>query len=162
MINVELGDTVICKCGYEGGTPTRKNTKDCFEFVVTEITEGFLYNRLQKVYGVNPAKVKVVKSIKHTHKINSPVKSDGGSSSYYDLQLSGKTIEFIKENGFVKTEHLIMDIFGNNFDFGNALKSLVRAYGIVQGGGKEGNDIKYETNKIKYSCDKLVEYNSKE
>ena len=67
-----------------------------------------------------------------------PIKSDGKSSSYYDLVLSEKTKKFIVENGYVKTEHLIYDIFGNDFDFGNAFKSLVRAYGITQGGGLFG------------------------
>lgn len=160
MVDIEVGDTVLCAYGWEGGVPTRTNKENCFEFVVTEITEGFLYNRHRKVYGVNPAKVKVVKGNKHTHKINSPVKSDGGSSSYYDLHLSSKTIEFIKENSYVKTEQLIVDLFGNDFDFANAFKSLVRAYAIVKGRGKEGNDIPYEMNKIKYSCNKIKEYRS--
>ena len=60
-----------------------------------------------------------------------PIKSDGKSSSYYDINLSEKTKKFITENGYVKTEHLIYDMFGNDFDFGNAFKSLVRAYGIT-------------------------------
>lgn len=87
-----------------------------------------------------------------------PIKSDGKSSSYYDLVLSEKTKKFIAENGYVKTEHLIYDIFGNDFDFGNAFKSLVRAYGITQGGGKAGNNTQYEVNKIIYSANKIVEY----
>jgi hypothetical protein len=86
-----------------------------------------------------------------------PIKSDGGSSSYYDLQLSDKVVEFIKENGYVKTEQLIRDVFGNDFDFANAFKSLVRAYKTTKGVGKEGNDIKYELNKIRYSCNKIEE-----
>ena len=88
----------------------------------------------------------------------SPIKSDGKSSSYYDLPLSEKTKKFIKENGYVKTEHLIYDLFGNEFDFGNAFKSLVRAYGVTQGLGKEGNDISYEMNKIIYSANKIKDY----
>lgn len=91
---------------------------------------------------------------------NNTIKSDGGSSSYYDLKLSDKTVAFIQENEYVKTEHLIMDIFDNDFDFANSFKSLVRAYAIVKGRGKEGNDIPYEMNKIKYSCDKIKEYRS--
>lgn len=87
-----------------------------------------------------------------------PIKSDGGSSSYYDLKLSDLTLDFIEETNKVKTEHLIRDVFGNDFDFANIFKSLVRAYGATQGAGKEGNDISYEMNKIIYSANKLKEY----
>ena len=86
------------------------------------------------------------------------VKSDGGSSSYYDLKLSDLTLDFIEETNKVKTEHLIRDVFGNDFDFGNIFKSLVRAHGTTQGAGKEGNDIVYEMNKIIYSANKLKDY----
>ena len=47
------------------------------------------------------------------------VKSDGGSSSYYTLDINHTKVE---------TEDIIRDVFGNDFDFGNAFKSLVRAY----------------------------------
>ena len=87
-----------------------------------------------------------------------PVESDGKSSSYYDLKLSQKTIDFIKENGYVKTEMLIYDIFDNDFDFSNAFKSLVRAWGTVNGAGKKGNNLFYELNKIEYSVNKIREY----
>ena len=91
-----------------------------------------------------------------------PIVSDGKSSSYYDLKLSQKTIDFIKEHGYVKTEMLIYDIFENDFDAGNAFKSLVRAWGAVKGQGKAGNSLEYELNKIVYSIDKVREYRGKE
>lgn len=87
-----------------------------------------------------------------------PIVSDGKSSTYYDIELSRIPFEFIQANGYVKTEHLIHDIFDNDFDFGNAFKSLVRLYGATNGGGKSGNSLQYEVNKIKYSLDKILEY----
>ena len=86
------------------------------------------------------------------------IKSNGGSSSYYDLKLSDTTLDFVEGTDKIKTEHLIRDVFGNDFDFGNIFKSLVRAYGITQGAGKEGNDITYEMNKIIYSANKVKDY----
>ena len=74
------------------------------------------------------------------------VKSDGGSSSYYTLNINGNKVE---------TEDIIDQVFGNDFDFGNAFKSLVRAYQTTQGGGKAGNDVAYEMNKIQYSTNKI-------
>ncbi len=77
---------------------------------------------------------------------NDKVTSDGGSSSYYTLQIN---------NNKVETEDIIRDVFNNDFDFGNAFKSLVRAYLNTQGAGKAGNDLEYELNKIRYSLDKI-------
>tara|TARA_R110002020_G_scaffold395872_1_gene605910 strand:+ start:285 stop:791 length:507 start_codon:yes stop_codon:yes gene_type:complete len=74
------------------------------------------------------------------------VKSDGGSSSYYTLDINGTKVE---------TEDIIRDVFDNDFDFGNAFKSLVRAYLNTHGKGKEGNDLAYELNKINYSINKI-------
>jgi hypothetical protein len=89
------------------------------------------------------------------------VTSDGGSSSYYDVAIPEWLFELLtqRESGrgqaFIKTEELIEVLFGNDFDFGNIQKSLVRAYGVTQGAGKAGNNLDYELKKIKYSCDKV-------
>jgi hypothetical protein len=48
-------------------------------------------------------------------------------------------------------------VFGNDFDFGNMFKALVRIHGKTQGGGKEGTTIEYDLNKIIYTCEKLKE-----
>jgi len=52
---------------------------------------------------------------------------------------------------------MISAFFGNDFSFGTLLKSLVRAWGIKIGAGKAGNDMKYETGKIRYYADKILE-----
>ncbi len=72
--------------------------------------------------------------------------SDGGSSSYYTLEINGD---------FIETEQIIEQVFDNDFDFGNVFKSLIRAYGTTRGKGKLGNDLAYELNKIDYSINKL-------
>lgn len=58
---------------------------------------------------------------------------------------------------FIKTEELIEVAFGSNFDFGTLFKSAVRGYGVTQGGGKAGNDLPYEMNKIIYYAGKIKE-----
>lgn len=90
------------------------------------------------------------------------IKSDGGSSAYYDLPLSDKLVELIlqrKEEGsaFIKTEEIILEVFDNDFDAANSFKSLVRAWQTTKGGGKEGNTLSYELNKIRYSLNKIEE-----
>lgn len=92
---------------------------------------------------------------------SSGVASDGGTSVYYDLRLpkevTTKIIERLAESGesYIKTEEIIECVFGNDFDFGNSFKSLVRACLTTKGVGKKGNTLDYELNKIVYSVEKI-------
>jgi hypothetical protein len=83
------------------------------------------------------------------------VVSDGGSSSYYTFPKG--MVDRVASTGKLETQDIITHGFGNDFDFGNAFKSLKRLYEIKCGGGKEGNTPEYEVNKIKYSLDKILE-----
>ena len=85
------------------------------------------------------------------------IKSDGGSSKYYDIEIPEHYLQMIKDSGVMKVEYLIHILFDNDFDFGCAFKALVRAKGITDGAGKEGNTLKYELNKISYYSDKIEE-----
>jgi len=92
-----------------------------------------------------------------------PIKSDGGSSSYYDLPvpewlLSELFDREIATEGkpYIKTEEIIAAFFGNDFDLGNVVKCLVRVKGLQdKTGGKAGNSVDYECNKMKYSVEKI-------
>lgn len=85
------------------------------------------------------------------------IKSDGGSSAYYDIKIPEHYLRIMQESGILKVEQLIDLLFNNDFDFGCAFKALIRAKGITVGAGKEGNTLKYEVNKIKYYSDKIEE-----
>lgn len=91
-----------------------------------------------------------------------PIKSDGGSSSYYDITLPQWLIDNIIQrldegSAYIKTEELTEVAFGNDFNFGTGFKSMVRAYGVTQGAGKAGNDLNYECNKVIYYANKIKE-----
>ncbi len=91
-----------------------------------------------------------------------PIKSDGGSSSYYDLPLMGDLLKEIDSRrvgdiSYIKTEELIQTVFKNNFSFGTLFKSLIRAQSVVDGIGKAGNDLEYECNKIIYYANQIKE-----
>lgn len=93
-------------------------------------------------------------------KAKGPIKSDGGSSTYYDIYLPEWLMKRMVEREvdgkvYIKTEEIIECFFESDFDFSNAFKSLIRAYGAFNGGGKAGNDVSYEVKKIQYSCDKI-------
>jgi hypothetical protein len=91
---------------------------------------------------------------------NAPITSDGGSSTYYDIEVPKWLLDLLNQRAaegksYVKTEELIEVGFGNDFNFGTLFKSTVRAYGCSVGAGKAGNDIGYEVNKVKYYSDKI-------
>ena len=85
----------------------------------------------------------------------SSVKSDGGSSSYYELAISNKEGVEIK----VETGDVIRALVGNDFDFGNCVKALRRMYLATQGKGKEGVNVAYDANKIRYFLNEIERVN---
>lgn len=95
-----------------------------------------------------------------------PIKSDGGSSTYYDIDIPTWLLYTLNERQkagkcYVKTEELIECGFSSDFDAGNIFKSLVRAWGALNGAGKAGNGVDYECNKIVYSANKLKQRNQR-
>lgn len=85
----------------------------------------------------------------------SKVKSDGGSSSYYELTITNKAGESIK----CVTGDVIRALVGNDFDFGNCVKALRRMYLETLGVGKEGTDIPYDCNKVRYFLSEIERVN---
>ena len=62
------------------------------------------------------------------------IRSDGGSSSYYDIHLPDWLIDLIVERRYIKTEELI-EVMGDSFNQGTILKSLVRLNSLLNGVG---------------------------
>lgn len=90
------------------------------------------------------------------------IKSDGGSSTYYDIALpDGLLDELIRRKqdegqSYIKTEEIIHLGLGNDFDAGNIFKCLVRMESLKQGKGKAGNSLEYDANKVLYSAKKIA------
>lgn len=104
----------------------------------------------------------VTDSVGDSAQVGGAIKSDGGSSTYYDIPVPEWLIarivqRFLEGNAYVKTEELIEVAFKSDFDAGNVLKSLVRLFGAFNGAGKEGNSVDYEKKKIEYSVNKLAQ-----
>lgn len=99
--------------------------------------------------------------IKSQSESSGSIKSDGGSSSYYDIKLPNWLVALLIERrgeggAFIKTEELI-EVLGSDFDVGNILKCLIRINSLKNGCGKKGNDVTYDASKIKYSANRLIE-----
>lgn len=85
---------------------------------------------------------------KQPEEASSKTKSDGGSSDYYKLEINSNPVE---------VEDVIYAMVGGDFALGNALKALRRMYLDSKGQGKDGIDMRYDANKIKYFVDSFVE-----
>ena len=81
-----------------------------------------------------------------------PIKSDGGSSSYYELEIKNKAGETFK----AEVGDVIRAMVGNDFDFGNCVKALRRMYLCTKGAGKAGVSLDYDGNKVKYFIDEIL------
>ena len=92
-------------------------------------------------------------------------KSDGGSSSYYELALPKPVIDSIKkqladgvENPIIETGDVIKMLVNNDFDAANVIKALRRIFMSIEGKGKEGTDIAYDLNKCDYFINEIRKY----
>lgn len=142
---------ILCDEPHEGVYPVLKT--QCVVLtegespLMKEGYEGLMTNKGEGIYEELVANMQ--------SETKGPIKSDGGSSSYYKLNVPAWLIEKIVKEGAIETEDLIEVVFDNDFDYGNIFKSLVRAYKTEKGCGKSGNEIEYEMNKISYSALKV-------
>lgn len=89
------------------------------------------------------------------------VKSDGGSSSYYEINIPphilSEALDRYEKTGkcFIETEDIIRNALNNDFDRGNIFKCMVRITSLENGMGKEGNDALYDASKVVYSALKM-------
>ncbi|ASU03304.1 hypothetical protein [Pseudoalteromonas phage J2-1] len=86
-----------------------------------------------------------------------PIKSDGGKSDYYKIELPQWLMDKHSENGFIMLEDLAEIMFENDFNFTNVFKAQKRMFELTKGQGKAGNDFEYDATKCKYYTDKQVE-----
>jgi hypothetical protein len=129
------------------------------EAVSSRIGSGFVacFNHNGKMWQLPVEDFAIIQELPNNIDTVKPIKSDGGSSAYYDFKVPQHYLDLIAEAGIIKTEYLIDIIFGNDFDFACAFKALVRAKGITEGAGKEGNTLDYELNKMDYYESKIKE-----
>lgn len=113
-----------------------------------------------KVYGIKEHSLETDDKV--VSEKTGAIKSDGGSSTYYDIpiptKLLAEIIERRNEDGlsYIKTEEIIHLGLGNDFDAGNIFKCLVRMESLKQGKGKAGNSLEYDANKVLYSAKKIA------
>ena len=87
------------------------------------------------------------------HTSTSKIKSDGGSSDYYKVELKLPMPLYDHNDNLVgiitfETQDILYALVGGEWTLSNIVKACRRAWLSLQGGGKEGNDITYEAKKI--------------
>ena len=81
---------------------------------------------------------------------SSPIKSDGGSSSYYAQQIPKGMLERFNATGIIEAKDVIRLFLGNDFNMGNIFKAYCRVISLRNGKGKAGIDEQYDLTKVKY------------
>lgn len=152
MPEFKVGDIVECVDNKgkeswlnEGGCYTVASVGQCGEVSVSENGQplparfaGSRFELMQKA---------------QCHSYTSKIKSNGGSSDYYKLTIKcasdGTTFD-------CETGDIIAALVGDNFALGNIVKAVRRMWCDSQGQGKEGIDMQYDANKVKYFVDDFV------
>lgn len=86
-----------------------------------------------------------------------PIKSDGGSSSYYFTKLPVHVIDQIVITGGIEVKDFVRYCLDNDADCKDIVKALKRICEFKKGGGKEGVDAMYDATKIKFFANELYE-----
>lgn len=86
-----------------------------------------------------------------------PIKSDGGSSSYYFTKLPQHMIDKIVETGGIEIKDITRYVYDNDSDCKDITKALKRIQEWKKGGGKQGIDALYDVNKIIFFAEELRE-----
>lgn len=112
-----------------------------------------------KHYTSDPSGIECIQVTRHRNfnigNAMKPVKSDGGSSSYYFSPLPQHIIDQIVETGGIEIKDIVRYCFDNDADCKDIIKALKRIRECKKGGGKEGVDIMYDATKIKFFADEL-------
>jgi hypothetical protein len=85
-----------------------------------------------------------------------PVKSDGGSSAYYEVTIQRRD----GQRFTCQTGDIIRALVANDFDLGNIIKAARRVSQSLQGKGKAGTSIAYDLNKIEYHLNEIRSFNN--
>ena len=89
---------------------------------------------------------------------SSPIKSDGGSSSYYAQQIPKGMLERFNTTGTIEAKDVIRLFLGNDFNMGNIFKAYCRITSLRQGKGKAGIDEQYDLTKAKFFTEDELNY----
>lgn len=89
---------------------------------------------------------------------NSPIKSDGGSSSYYKQKIPKGMLERFNTTGTIEAKDIIRLFLGNDFNMGNIFKAYCRIISLRNGKGKAGIDEQYDLTKVKYFSEDELNY----
>ena len=79
------------------------------------------------------------------------IKSDGGSSRYYEIRIPKGAIKDEGDSILIEAKHIIRYAFDNDFSKGNVFKALVRL------GQKDGTDVEYDRKKMHFFVDDICD-----
>ena len=88
-----------------------------------------------------------------------PIKSDGGSSSYYAKKIPPQMLDDFNSKGVIEAKDVMRLFLGNDFNMSNVFKAYCRVISLRNGEGKEGVTELYDLNKaVFFAQDELDNY----
>jgi len=85
-----------------------------------------------------------------------PIKSDGGSTAYYELRVPDRVLNKLRAGeNTMETGDVIEMLVDNDFDMGNIIKALRRINQAKKGAGKAGVGINYDIKKCHYFLEQV-------
>ncbi len=158
-----LNEKYICQIkaninGYYGGD--NKNwiwsdkpfgTELTFEEFKTHILgEGYKSN----ILGTSTNNPPIYKFLAELDNDTNEVKSDGGSTKYYQIEITNSNGE--KFN--CELNDILRDVFNNQWDLCNIVKASRRISESRKGQGKKDVSVKYDANKIIWFAEEIKKY----
>ena len=88
-----------------------------------------------------------------------PIKSDGGSSSYYVKKIPPQMLDDFNSKGVIEAKDVMRLFLGNDFNMSNVFKAYCRVISLRNGEGKDGVTELYDLNKaVFFAQDELNNY----
>lgn len=154
-------------CEIPSGTTVITCENGCYYFWNTDTGESFVDGEWVQTGGlsdirhledyVQDSRVEIIwerkdaiednELVKSEDSLRKPVKSDGGSSSYYKREIPKLMMERWKKEGVIEAKDVMKLFLGNDYNFCNSFKAHCRVQSLREGVGKEGASEKYDLRK---------------
>ena len=145
------------------------NTTDDVELgdvgVIVDINNEFdpyqvKFNEIDKdCWWFTESDLELVSDGKADNNSKTPIKSDGGSSSYYAKKIPPQMLDDFNSKGVIEAKDVMRLFLGNDFNMSNVFKAYCRVISLRNGEGKEGVTELYDLNKaVFFAQDELDNY----
>ena len=125
-----------------------------FEYVCKPVYSGIKLNNSTNILSTSKNNPPINKFLSELDKDTKEVQSDGGSTQYYQIEITNSNGE--KFN--CELNDILRDVFNNQWDLCNIVKASRRISESRKGQGKKDVSIQYDANKIIWFAEEIKKY----